>query len=74
MGLTSLDVPLTDTPRQFLEWMSSQEIEAVYVDATLSSGNPYLWEQISALTGDGLERVFIADEGDIQVLSLSDRD
>ncbi|MFV2043574.1 MAG: hypothetical protein ACC700_10125 [Anaerolineales bacterium] len=72
MGLTSLDVPQTDTPQQFLEWMSNQGIEAVYVDATLSSGNPYLWEQISALTGDGLERVFIADEGDVQVLSLTD--
>ena len=72
MGLTSLDVPLTDTPRQFLEWMQGQGIEAVYVDSTLSSGNPYLWEQISALTGDGLERIFVAEEGDIQVLSLTD--
>ena len=71
MGLTSLDVPLTDTPQQFLDWMQGQGIEAVYVDDSLSSGNPYLWGQISALTGDGLERIFIADEGDIQVLSLS---
>ena len=72
MGLTSLDVPLTDTPRQFLEWMQGQGIEAVYIDDTLSSGNPYLWEQISALTGNGLERIYAADEGDIQVLSLND--
>ena len=72
MGLTSLDVPRDVTPQQFLEWMQMQGIEAVYVDATLSSGNPYLWGQISALTGDGLERIFLADEGDIQVLSLTD--
>ena len=72
MGLTSLDVPQTDTPQQFLEWMRNQGIEAVYVDASLSSGNPYLWEQITALTGDGLERIFVADEGDIQVLFLED--
>ena len=72
MGLTSLDVPLKDTPLQFLEWMQDQGIEAVYVDESLSSGNPYLWQQISALTGNGLEMVFIADEGDIQVLDLTD--
>ncbi|GMR11339.1 MAG: hypothetical protein BMS9Abin28_2169 [Anaerolineae bacterium] len=71
MGLTALDVPQTETPRQFLEWMNSQGIEAVYVDQSLSFASPYLWEQISALIGDGLERVYIADEGDIQVLSLT---
>ncbi len=72
MGLTSLDVPRDLTSQQFLEWMRMQGIEAVYVDATLSSGNPYLWGQISALTGDGLEPIFVANEGDIQILSLAD--
>ncbi len=72
MGLTSLDVPRTDTAQEFLDWMNGQEIEAIYVDSSLSSDNPFFWNQISSLVGSGIERVFAADEGNIQVLLLSD--
>ena len=72
MGLTSLDVPRTDTADEFLTWMRGQGIEAIYVDASLSSDNPFFWDQISSLVGSGLERVFAADEGNIQVLQLKD--
>ena len=72
MGLTSLDVPRTDTAGEFLAWMKGQGIQAIYVDASLSSDNPLFWSQISSLVGSGLERVFAADEGNIQVLRLTD--
>jgi hypothetical protein len=72
MGLTSLDVPRTDTAGEFLIWMKGQGIVAIYVDASLSSDNPFFWNQISSLVGSDLERVFAADEGDIQVLRLRD--
>ena len=73
MGLTSLDVPRTDTDQQFLEWMKGQGIELIYVDASLYVDNPFLWEQVSGLIGSGLERVFSADEGNIQILSVQNR-
>jgi hypothetical protein len=72
MGLASLDVPRFDDPQEFLSWMSSQGIEAIYVDHSLSSDNPFYWDLISAEIGKGLERAFVADEGDIQVLLLVD--
>ncbi len=73
MGLTSLDVPRTDTAEEFLAWMKGQGIKAIYVDASLSSDNPFFWDQISSLVGSGqIDRVFDADEGDIQVLRLRD--
>ena len=72
MGLTSLDVPRTDTAGEFLTWMKGQGIEAIYVDASLSSDNPLFWDQISSLVGSDIERVFAADAGNIQVLRLRD--
>jgi hypothetical protein len=68
MGLTSTDVPRTESAEAFLEWIRGQGIEAIYVDHSLSNVNPYYWDQISALIGNGLERTFSAGEGDIQVL------
>lgn len=70
MGLTSLDVPRTDTDQQFLEWMKGQGIELIYVDASLYVDSPSIWEKISSLVGSGLERVFSADQGNIQILSV----
>jgi hypothetical protein len=67
-NLTSPDVPLDRTPEAFVDWLRSQGIQAVFVDQTLSSGSPGLWALLDAQVGTGLERVFSADEGDIQVL------
>lgn len=72
MGLTSLDVPRTKVPQQFLEWLAEQGIEVIYVDASLYVDNPYIWDQISSLLGEGVERVFSADEGNIQILTIVD--
>jgi hypothetical protein len=70
MGLTSLDVPVGLAPSEFVGWLRDQGIEAVYVDYSLSAGNPAVWEMVSASIGQGLDRVFAAGEGDFQVLAV----
>ncbi len=72
MGLTALDVPTDRTPEQFTEWMRVQDIEAVYVDFSLWGSNPGIWELLDVQIGDGLERGFVGDGGNIQVLLLID--
>ncbi|MBN2147971.1 MAG: hypothetical protein JW726_11310, partial [Anaerolineales bacterium] len=69
-NLTSTDVPLDRTPEAFVEWLDSQQVQAVFVDQTLSSNNPKLWGLLEAQIGIGLERIFSADEGDIQILRI----
>lgn len=69
-NLTSTDVPVDRTPEAFVEWMRSQDIQAVFVDQTLSSSSPKLWNLLEAQIGIGLERIFSADQGDIQVLQV----
>ena len=71
MGLASLDVPRFDDSKEFLDWMRGQDIKAIYVDHSLSSDNPFFWELISSEIGQELERGFVADEGDIQVLLIA---
>ena len=72
MGLASLDVPRFDDSKEFLSWMRGQDIKAIYVDHSLSSDNPFFWELIAMEIGQELERGFVADEGDIQVLFLTE--
>lgn len=67
-NLTSTDVPLDRTPEAFVDWLRSQGIRAVFVDQTLSSNSPKLWQLLEAQIGAGLERIFSADQGDIQIL------
>ena len=69
-NLESEDVPTERSPEKFLDWMQVQGVGAVFVDPALSSDNPRLWELITPQIGIGLERVFSAGEGDIQVLVL----
>jgi hypothetical protein len=71
-NLSGSDVPRGRSSAAFLEWMLIQGVEAVYVDHTLSSGNPYYWELIRDQIGKGLERGFVGDEGDFQVLFVAD--
>lgn len=67
-NLTSTDVPTNRTPQEFLDWLRVQNIQAIYVDHTLYTNSPRLWSLLEAQIGAGLERVFSADQGDIQVL------
>lgn len=71
-GLVGLDVPTGHNPEEFVEWMRAQDIKAVYVDNSLHGGNPWLWDTLQAQIGLGLERIYTADEGNIQILRVKD--
>jgi len=68
MGLSSTDVPIYKTPVEFLEWLRLQDIRAVYVDSSLYNTNPAVWRLIEPQIGQGLERVYQVDQGNIQIL------
>jgi hypothetical protein len=70
-SLTSPDVPQNKSSAEFLDWMIRQDIRAIYVDHSLYNTNPFLWDLIKGQLGQGIERVFAADDGDIQVLILN---
>lgn len=70
-NLSSEDVPTDRSPEKFLDWMRVQGVGVVFVDTSLSSANPRLWELINPQIGTGLKRVFSAGEGDVQVLVLN---
>ncbi len=67
-AMGSTDVPKDKNDQEFLDWMVRQDIRAVYVDHSLYNSNPAVWELIKPQIGQGLERVFVAEQGDIQVL------
>lgn len=69
-GLASRDVPRERTSQEFLQWLSDQGIEAIYVDHGLYNVLPVLWDLIEPQIGDGLERVFEVDRGNYQILIL----
>jgi hypothetical protein len=69
-GLTSTDVPVNRDPEGFLEWIRTQGIEVIYVDHDMSSSSPALWTLINAQIDLGLERAFILEQGDYQVLNV----
>ncbi len=69
-NLVATDLPRDLTSGQFLEWMRSRQVRAVYVDQTLYNSNPALWNLIESQIGKGLDRVFSAEEGDVQVLRM----
>jgi hypothetical protein len=72
IGLVDEDVPLRRSPDEFLEWMASQGVRAVYVDRSLFADNPAVWSLISAEIDDGLESVFVTDGGDIRIFEIRD--
>jgi hypothetical protein len=66
-GLTSTDVPVNREPVGFLAWIRDQGIEVVYIDHDLS---PAVLSLMDALIGQGLERVFVLEQGDFQILNV----
>ncbi len=69
-NLSSEDVPTDRSSDKFLDWMQVQNVSVVFVDTSLSSANPRLWELISPQIGNRLTQVFSAGEGDVQVLVM----
>jgi hypothetical protein len=70
VGLVDEDVPLDSSPREFLQWMADQGVQAVFVDRTLFADNPAVWALISPEMDKGLETVFATDGGDIQIAEI----
>lgn len=68
LGLSADDVPWKRTSEDFLKWMISEGTKAVYVDETLNIDNPAIWSLIEPHIGNGLERVYTGDGGNVQVL------
>lgn len=70
-GLASTDVPVGRDPEGFLQWLRDQGIELIYVDHDLTSFSPAVWTLVEPLIDNGLERVFILEDGDFQILNVS---
>jgi hypothetical protein len=68
LTLASTDTPLHRSPEAFLDWIISQGTKAIYVDHSLFHENPIVWEKIVPYIKDGLQRIYVGDEGDVQVL------
>jgi hypothetical protein len=71
-NLTSTDVPTGRSPEAFLEWMKGQGIEVIYVDHDLYVPSPAIWRLIDPQIGLGLNRVFILEDGNFQVLEFAE--
>lgn len=74
IGLAGVDAVTTYTPEEYMNHLRDEGVTAIYVDHNLYNLNPWLWEAIQPNIGAGLERVFTADEGDIQILLVKEPD
>lgn len=68
LTLASTDVPLHRSPENFLDWMISEGTKAVFVDESLFYENPRVWELIAPHIKVGLQRIYVGDDGDVQIL------
>jgi len=71
-NLTSTDVPTNRSPEEFLQWLKRQNIEIIYVDHDLYSFSPAIWDLIEPQIGLGLNRVFILEQGNYQILEFAE--
>jgi hypothetical protein len=69
-NLSAPDVPVGRTPDHFIDWLVSQNVQMIYVDHNLYNSNPTVWDLLKPEIGGRLERVFVADEGDVQILTF----
>lgn len=65
--LNKADVPGVENSQQLYQWLVNNNIKAIYMDYHLATNAPYFYDPIINLNGNGLERVFIEDEGSVQV-------
>jgi hypothetical protein len=65
-GLNSTDLPLFENDAVFGQWVR-QNFDAIYIDHTIS---PYYLELIEKRIGKEFNRVFVAEDGDYQVLQI----
>lgn len=65
-GLNSTDLPTFDNEVDFGQWVR-QNFDAIYIDHSIS---PYYLDLIEKRIGKDFDRVFIAEDGDYQVLRV----
>jgi hypothetical protein len=65
-GLNSTDLPTFVDDVEFGRWVS-QNFDAIYIDHSIS---PYFLDLIEKRVGKEFSRVFVADDGDYQVLKV----
>jgi hypothetical protein len=70
LTLASTSVPFDLPADEFMAWLIDQDVKAVYADHVYAT-SPAIWEKIQPYIGTELERVFIADGGDIQLLIVT---
>ena len=63
-GLNSADIPTFADDVEFERWVS-ENFDAIYIDHSIS---PYFLEMIEKRIGKEFSRVFVAEDGDYQVL------
>ena len=71
-GLNSSDVPVNRSSEEFIDWMRDQGIKIIYVDHSLYNSAPRVWELIEPQIGLSLERLFILERGNFQILEFSE--
>jgi len=69
-GLNSSDVPVNRSSEEFIDWMRDQGIEIVYIDHSLYNSAPRVWELIEPQIGLSLDRLFILERGNFQILEF----
>lgn len=66
-SLNGTDVMTMDSSDDFHQWLLDENIQAIYLDYSISRDAPYFWELIKEQTGKGLELVFSKNEGSNQI-------
>ena len=65
--LSRADAPGVESGEQLHQWLLDHQVKAVYMDYHLASNAPYFYDPIQEQNGRGLKRVFMEDEGSVQV-------
>ncbi|MFZ6026458.1 MAG: hypothetical protein ACOYYS_01970 [Chloroflexota bacterium] len=70
IGLGDLGVPKDQGFDGLVNWLYAQGVRAIFIDPAVYQDNPAVWALLKDQIGVRLERVFSADDGDIQILLL----
>ncbi|MCJ7626714.1 MAG: hypothetical protein MUO76_24750 [Anaerolineaceae bacterium] len=63
LSINGPDVPEMENSEAFHQWLLGEDIEAIYMDYSISNFMPYFWELIQQETGVGLTEVFNENVG-----------
>ncbi len=66
LGIASTDVPIFSSSEEFVTWLDSQNVDAIYIDRTLTVDNQAYWILLQQLSGE-YQTAFTDQSGEIQV-------